>query len=144
MGLKGVSTRHEQASAMEAHAYTRVTGRPGICMTTAGPGATNAVTGIANALVDCCPVITLGGASPMAHFGRGGWQEFDQLAVMKTVTKWADRALETRRIPELISTAFRQATIGKPGPNGTSSNKAGRRHWQVFSRAGTLSGLSPA
>jgi acetolactate synthase-1/2/3 large subunit len=101
---------------MEAHAYSRVTGKPGICITAAGPGTTNAVTGIANALVDCCPVITLGGASPVAQFGMGAWQELDQLAVMKTVTKWADRVTDTRRIPELISTAFRQATTGKPGP----------------------------
>tara|TARA_B100000315_G_scaffold166608_1_gene155197 strand:- start:758 stop:2422 length:1665 start_codon:yes stop_codon:yes gene_type:complete len=116
LGLKGVNTRHEQASAMEAHAYSRVTGRPGVCMTTAGPGATNAVTGVANALVDCCPVITLGGSSAMALFGKGGWQELDQLAVFKTVTKWADRAIETRRIPEVISDAFRHAVSGKPGP----------------------------
>ncbi len=115
-GIRCVSTRHEQASAMEAHAYTRVTGRPAVCMTTAGPGLTNALTGIANALVDCCPVITFGGSSPVAQAGMGAWQELDQLAVMKTVTKWSDRIMETRRIPELIGTAFRQATTGKPGP----------------------------
>ncbi len=116
VGLQGINTRHEQASAMEAHAYSRVTGKPGVCMTTAGPGATNAVTGVANALVDCCPVITLGGSSAMALFGKGGWQELDQLAVFKPITKWADRVLETRRIPEYISDAFRHAVSGKPGP----------------------------
>ena len=78
-GIRCISTRHEQASAMMAHAYTRVTGKPGICLTTAGPGATNAVTGIANAFVDGCPVIMLGGASASVQFGKGSWQELDQL-----------------------------------------------------------------
>jgi len=115
-GIRCISTRHEQASAMMAHAYTRVTGKPGICLTTAGPGATNAVTGIANAFVDGCPVIMLGGASASVQFGKGSWQELDQLTLMRSITKWADRAINTKRIPELISTAFRQATTGKPGP----------------------------
>ena len=115
-GIKCVDVRHEQAASMMAHAYTRVTGKPGICITASGPGTTNAVTGIANAFVDCCPVITLGGASPSVQFGRAGFQEIDQLAIMRPVNKWADRVIETKRIPEIISTAFRQATTGKPGP----------------------------
>jgi thiamine pyrophosphate-dependent acetolactate synthase large subunit-like protein len=116
LGIRCIDTRHEQAAAMEAHAYSRVTGKPGICITASGPGTTNAVTGIANAFVDCCPVITLGGASPAVQFGMGGFQEIDQLALMKPITKWADRVGHTHRIPEFLSTAFRHATTGKPGP----------------------------
>ncbi len=116
LGIRCVDVRHEQAAAMEAHAYSRVTGRPGVCVTASGPGTTNAVTGIANAMIDCCPVVHLGGASASVLFGRGGFQEIDQVALMKPVTKWADRVIETKRIPELISAAFRQATTGKPGP----------------------------
>jgi glyoxylate carboligase len=116
LGVRCVDVRHEQAAAMAAHAYTRVTGKAGICITASGPGTTNAVTGIANAFVDCCPVITLGGASPAVQFGRGGFQEIDQLALMRPITKWAERVIDTKRIPEIVSTAFRHATTGKPGP----------------------------
>ncbi|MDO8750269.1 MAG: thiamine pyrophosphate-binding protein [Dehalococcoidia bacterium] len=116
LGIRCVDVRHEQAAANMAHAYSRVTGRPGICVTASGPGTTNAVPGIANAMVDGCPVIHLGGASPAVQFGMGGFQEIDQLAVMRPITKWADRILTPRRIPELVSAAFRHATTGRPGP----------------------------
>jgi acetolactate synthase-1/2/3 large subunit len=116
LGITCVDVRHEQAAAMAAHAYTRVTGKPGICITASGPGTTNAVTGIANAFVDCCPVITLGGASPAVQFGMGGFQEIDQLALMRPINKWAERVIEIKRIPEIVSTAFRHATTGKLGP----------------------------
>jgi acetolactate synthase-1/2/3 large subunit len=116
LGMRGIDVRHEQAAAMMAHAYARVRNRPGICMACSGPGALNFGTGLANALVDCAPVIALGGASPWNEFGRGAFQEFDQLAAMKPLVKWAERVYETRRIPELIDLAFRHALAGKPGP----------------------------
>ena len=115
-GIRCVDVRHEQAAAMMAHGYARVTGRPGVCVTASGPGTTNAVTGIANAFVDCAPMLTIGGSSPAVQFGMGGFQEIDQLAMMKPINKWSDRVLQTHRIPEMISTALRQATTGKPGP----------------------------
>ncbi|MEK7777716.1 MAG: thiamine pyrophosphate-binding protein, partial [Chloroflexota bacterium] len=108
--------RHEQAAANMAHAYSRVTGRPGICLTSSGSGTLNAMPGIGNANADCCPVIHLGGSSDAAHFGMGAFQEMDQLAMMKPITKWADRITVTRRIPELVSTAFQHATMGRQGP----------------------------
>ena len=76
----------------------------------------NLTTGLANALIDCAPLVAFGGASPMAAFQTGAFQEIDQLAIMKPVTKYADRVLETRRIPEYVDMAFRQAESGKPGP----------------------------
>ncbi|GAA4341390.1 thiamine pyrophosphate-binding protein [Pigmentiphaga soli] len=115
-GLRGIDVRHEQAAAMMAHAYARVTNRVGVCMACSGPGTINLGTGMANALVDCAPVVALGGSSPLNEAGTGAFQEFDQVAVMKPVTKWAERVYETRRIPELIDQAFRQAFSGKPGP----------------------------
>ncbi len=116
LGIRCVDVRHEQAAAMMAHGYARSTGKPGVCICASGPGTTNAVTGIANAFVDCVPILTIGGASPAIQFGMGGFQEIDQLAMMKPINKWSDRVLQTHRIPEMISTAFRQATTGKPGP----------------------------
>ncbi len=115
-GVRMVDVRHEQAAAMMAQAYARVLGRPGLCMGASGPGTINLTTGLANALIDCAPVVALGGASPLSHFGKGSFQEIDQLAIMKPVTKWAERVLEPRRIPEYIHLAFKQAISGKPGP----------------------------
>ncbi len=116
LGIRCVTVRHEEAAANMAHAYSRVTGRPGVVVTASGPGMLNAVPGIANANADCAPVIHLGGASPATQFGMGAFQEVDQLALMRPITKWADRILTTKRIPELVSAAFRHATTGRPGP----------------------------
>ncbi|MBR0654576.1 thiamine pyrophosphate-binding protein [Plastoroseomonas arctica] len=116
LGIRGIDVRHEQAAAMMAHAYARLRNVPGVCMACSGPGALNLGTGLANALVDCAPVVALGGSSPVREYGTGAFQEFDQLAAMKPLTKWAERVYETRRIPEMIATAFRIATSGKPGP----------------------------
>jgi thiamine pyrophosphate-dependent acetolactate synthase large subunit-like protein len=116
LGIRGIDVRHEQAAAMMAHAYARLRNTPGVCMACSGPGALNLGTGLANALVDCAPVVALGGSSPVREYGIGAFQEFDQLAAMKPLTKWAERVYEPRRIPDLIATAFRTAISGKPGP----------------------------
>ena len=115
-GIRGIDVRHEQAAAMSAHAYARVTNIPGLCMGASGPGTVNLTTGLANALIDCCPVVAFGGASPVSEYLTDGFQEIDQLALMKPITKWASRVYTTHRIPEMIDRAFRQAIAGKPGP----------------------------
>jgi len=115
-GLRGIDVRHEQAAAMMAHAYARVSNRPGVCMGASGPGTINLTTGLATALVDCSPVVALGGASPVSEFGTGAFQEIDQVAIMRPVTKWTERVYETHRIPEMIDAAFRQSISGRPGP----------------------------
>jgi thiamine pyrophosphate-dependent acetolactate synthase large subunit-like protein len=115
-GVRGIDVRHEQAAAMAAHAYARVTNKPGLCLGASGPGTINLTTGIAHALIDCSPVVAFGGASPIKEFGTGTFQEIDQVAVMKPVTKWAERVYETHRIPQMIDTAFRRSIAGKPGP----------------------------
>lgn len=115
-GLRGVDVRHEQAAAMMAHAYARLRNRPGICMAASGPGTTNLITGVAHSWADCTPVIAFGGASPDASSGRGVFQEIDQLSMFEPCTKWSTRVHNARRIPEIVSTAFRQAMSGKPGP----------------------------
>ena len=115
-GMALVDVRHEQASAMMAHAYSRVTGRPGVCIASSGPAVANLVTGIYNAYYDACPVVALGGAAPIFEQGRGAFQELDQVSLMKPITKWAERVTHTERIPEMIAAAFRYATSGRPGP----------------------------
>src|SRR6266481_7362717 len=116
LGIRAIDTRHEQAAALAAHAWTRVTRRPGVAMGCSGPGAINLATGVANAFTDCAPLIAIGGSSPRVYLGMEAFQEIDQVAIMKPITKWAERIYDARRIPDLVATAFRAATSGRPGP----------------------------
>lgn len=115
-GIVGIDVRHEQAAAMMAHAYTRLQQRPAVCMAASGPGVINLATGLANAFVDCAPVIAIGGASPSNLQGRQAFQEIDQVAMMKPCTKWSERVHHIERIPEMVNIAFQRAMAGKPGP----------------------------
>lgn len=116
LGIHAIDVRHEQAAALAAHAWSRVTGQAGVCMGCSGPGTTNLVTGIANAFTDACPVVALGGSSLWRRHGWEDFQEIDQVAIMQPITKWADRVLEAKKIPEYINTAFRKAFGTRPGP----------------------------
>src|SRR5665213_3110336 len=82
-GIRMIDVRHEQSAAMMAHAYARLRGVPGVCMACSGPGSINLTTGLANALIDCAPVVALGGSSPVGQYGLGAFQEIDQLAIMR-------------------------------------------------------------
>jgi thiamine pyrophosphate-dependent acetolactate synthase large subunit-like protein len=115
-GIRPIDVRHEQAAALMAQAYSRLLQKPGVCMAASGPGVINLTTGIANALIDCAPVVAIGGSSAIRQFGRQTFQEIDQLAIMKGMTKWADRVVSLKRIPEMVNTAFQKAMGGKPGP----------------------------
>jgi thiamine pyrophosphate-dependent acetolactate synthase large subunit-like protein len=81
-----------------------------------GPGVINLTTGVANALIDCAPVVAIGGSSSIHQFGRQTFQEIDQVAIMRGCTKWTQQVIEIRRIPEMVNTAFQKAMGGKPGP----------------------------
>ncbi len=116
LGMKGIYVRHEQAAAMMAHAYARVTGKPGVCITPSGPGTANALTGLANAWADAAPIIAIGGSAPMRATTLDAFQEMDQVAIMKPVVKAAYRVDMASRIPEYISVAFREALDAKKGP----------------------------
>jgi thiamine pyrophosphate-dependent acetolactate synthase large subunit-like protein len=115
-GIRMIDVRHEQAAALSAQAYSRLLQKPGVCMGASGPGTINLTTGVANAFIDCCPVVALGGSSAIGLYGRQTFQEIDQLAIMKPMTKWADRVINIKRIPEMVNTAFQKAISGKPGP----------------------------
>jgi acetolactate synthase-1/2/3 large subunit len=116
LGLRVIDVRHEQAAAMMANAYARVTGKAGVCSTASGPAATNLVTGLAHAFTDAAPIIALGGASPIHHFHTEAFQEIDQLSLMRPVVKWAGQAISPKRMPEYINIAYRQAMNGRMGP----------------------------
>ena len=116
LGVRAIDSRHEQGASMMAHAYSRLTRRPGVCMASSGPGTINMATGVANAFIDAAPLVAVGGASPRVYFGMDAFQEVDQLSLFKPITKWATRILDAKRIPDVVATAFRQATSGRPGP----------------------------
>ena len=115
-GIRCIDVRHEQAAAMMAQAYSRLQQRPGVCMAASGPATINLSTGLANALIDCCPVVALGGASPILGNGKQVFQEIDQMEIMSGCVKYAVRVHDPRRIPEILNTAMQRAMSGKPGP----------------------------
>ncbi|MDA1279922.1 MAG: thiamine pyrophosphate-binding protein [Chloroflexi bacterium] len=115
-GIKTIDFRHEQAAAMAAHGYARVTGKPGVTTAASGPGTLNLLTGQYVAWADCAPMITLGGAGPISDFGRDGFQEVDQISVFEPISKAVMRPTDPARYPEHVSAAFRIATSGRPGP----------------------------
>jgi thiamine pyrophosphate-dependent acetolactate synthase large subunit-like protein len=115
-GIRMIDVRHEQAAVMMAHAYSRLRNTPAVCMGASGPGTANFTTGLANAQADCAPVIAIGGASELASVGRGSFQEMNQFAMIEPTVRWAARLHHTRRIPELVETAFRRATAAGTGP----------------------------
>ncbi len=115
-GFRVIDTRHEQAAAHMADGWARTTGRPGVAVVTAGPGITDAVTGVANAFMDSIPMILIGGRSPLADDDRLPLQAVDQMGLMRPITKWARSITHTERIPEYVAAAFRHAISGRPGP----------------------------
>ena len=115
--LRWIDTRHEQAAGHAADGWARTTGRVGVALVTAGPGVTDVVTAVTNAYLDCIPTLFIGGAAPLRDAEtlplQGG---FDQLALMRPITKWAHRVTHTHRIPDIVAQALRVATTGRPGP----------------------------
>lgn len=109
-------TRHEQGAAHAAQAYAMVTGKPGVCFATSGPGATNLVTGIANAYLDSVPVVFITAQVVSNLIGTDAFQETDILGVSMPVVKWNAQVKKSQDIPETIAKAFYIATTGRPGP----------------------------
>jgi acetolactate synthase-1/2/3 large subunit len=120
--IRHILSRHEQCAAHAADGYARVTGRPGVCMATSGPGATNLVTGIANAYMDSSPIIALTGqvstrsASSSYMIGKDAFQEADIIGITTPITKFNYQVRSAAEIPKAIKTAFYIATTGRPGP----------------------------
>jgi acetolactate synthase I/II/III large subunit len=111
-----IACRHEASAANMAVAYGKLTGRPGVCLVTRGPGATQASVGIHTAAQDSAPLLLLVGQVRRAVRGREAFQELDVPAVFGPMAKWAAEAGDPARLPELLSRAVRVATSGRPGP----------------------------
>jgi acetolactate synthase-1/2/3 large subunit len=115
-GVRLVDVRHEQSAAHAAEAWGRVRRSCGVALVTAGPGVTGTVTAVAACFAAQTPLVVIGGARPLAQSEWGALQEFDQLALMKSITKWAAVCPATERIPEYVAIAFRHALAQPRGP----------------------------
>ena len=114
--INHILTRHEQGAIHAAQGYSRVSGKVGVCFATSGPGATNLITGIADAQIDSTPIVCITGQVPSQLLGTDAFQECDVIGISMPVTKWNYQITNSKEIPEIISKAFYIAKSGRPGP----------------------------
>jgi acetolactate synthase-1/2/3 large subunit len=114
--IRHILMRHEQCAAHAADGYARVMRRPGVCMATSGPGATNLVTGIANAYMDSSPVIAITGQVATHMIGKDAFQEIDIIGITTPITKYNYQVRRVEDIPRIVKEAFYIASTGRPGP----------------------------
>ena len=114
--IRHVLVRHEQGAVHMAEGYARSTGKPGVALVTSGPGATNAVTGLTDALMDSIPIVVLTGQVPTFMIGTDGFQEADTVGITRPCTKMNWLVKDTAKLAETIHQAFHVATHGRPGP----------------------------
>lgn len=113
--IKFITTRHEQGAAFMADVYGRLTGRPGVCMATLGPGATNLITGVADANMDHAPVVAIAGQAPTNRLHKESHQVLDLEGIFRPMTKYSAKLLTPNIIPEVVRKAFKQAQMEKSG-----------------------------
>lgn len=113
-----ITTRHEQAAAHMADAWARVSGEPGVCLATVGPGVADLVPGVYTAWADSIPMVVLGAQNQTWHIypEHGSMQALDQVGLLTPITKWRALVADVRRVPQLCQWAFRAANSGRPGP----------------------------
>ena len=114
--VKHILTRHEQGAIHAAQGFARATGKVGVCIATSGPGATNLITGIADALIDSTPVVCITGQVTSTLLGTDAFQETDVVGIVTPVTKWDIQITDANEIPEAFAKAFYIARSGRPGP----------------------------
>lgn len=115
-GMRHILVRHEQSAAHMADGYARASGKVGVCMSTSGPGATNLVTGIANAYLDSSPMVAITGQVPTPQIGRDAFQEVDIVGITTPISKYNFQVRRASEIPAVVKTAFYVASDGRPGP----------------------------
>jgi acetolactate synthase-1/2/3 large subunit len=116
-GIEVIDVRHEQVAAHAADGYARITGRPGCAVVTAGPGTTDAVTGVANAFRAESPMLLIGGQGALSQHKMGSLQDLPHVDMMTPITKFAATVPDTARVADLVSMAFRECFNGAPGPS---------------------------
>ncbi|MTI88181.1 MAG: biosynthetic-type acetolactate synthase large subunit [Balneolaceae bacterium] len=114
--INHILSRHEQGCIHGAQGYARVSGKTGVCLATSGPGATNLITGIADAKIDSTPLVCITGQVPSSLLGSDAFQETDVIGISMPVTKWNYQVTKAEEIPEALAKAFYVAKSGRPGP----------------------------
>lgn len=114
--MRHILVRHEQCAAHMADGYARASGKPGVCIATSGPGATNLVTGVATAFADSVPMIALTGQVGVGSIGLGAFQEVDAYSLLMPITKHNFRVLDVNRLPHAVKEAWQICQTGRPGP----------------------------
>lgn len=114
--LRHILTRHEQGAIHAAQGYARATGRPGVVIATSGPGATNLITGIADAKMDSTPLVVITGQVSTTNLGSDTFQETDMIDITNPISKWAIQVRSAEEIPWAVARAFHIASTGRPGP----------------------------
>ena len=114
--LRHVLVRHEQGAAHAAQGYARVSGRVGVALVTSGPGATNTITGVADAMLDSTPIVVITGQVPSPLLGTDAFQEVDVIGIMSPITKWAYQVRRADEVASAVARAFYIASTGRPGP----------------------------
>lgn len=115
-GIRHILTRHEQGAIHAAEGYARVSGKPGVCVVTSGPGATNVITGIADAMIDSLPLVVITGQVATKVIGSDAFQEADIVGITMPITKHNYQVRSVEELPRIIKEAFHIATTGRPGP----------------------------
>lgn len=114
--IRHILVRHEQGAAHAAEGFAKVSGRVGVCLVTSGPGSTNMITGLADAMIDSMPMVCISGQVGSPLLGSDAFQETDVMGISMPVTKWNYQITSAKEIPEVMAKAFYIATTGRPGP----------------------------
>lgn len=143
--IRTILPRHEQGGVFAAEGYARATGKAGVCMATSGPGATNLVTGIADAFMDSVPLVAITGQVPQEMIGRGAFQETDMFGMSLPIVKHSYLIMDIKDIPRIVKEAFHIATTGRPGPVliDLPKNIQNQRAQPIYPREVKLRGYHP-
>lgn len=144
--INHVLTRHEQGATHAAEGWARVKGKAAVCFATSGPGATNLVTGIADAIMDSTPMVCITGQVPMHLLGSDAFQETDVVGITMPITKWNYQITKAAEIPSILAKAFYIANSGKPGPvliDITKNAQFEMMEWQGYPTCTDVRGYKP-
>ena len=143
--IRTILPRHEQGGVFAAEGYARATGRAGVCMATSGPGATNLVSGIADAYMDSIPLVAITGQVPQEMIGRGAFQETDVFGMTLPIVKHSYLVWDINDIPRIVKEAFHIAQTGRPGPVliDLPKNIQNQRTQPIFPPRANLRGYTP-
>ncbi len=114
--LNHILVRHEQAAAHAAEGYARISGKVGVCLVTSGPGATNTITGVADAMIDSTPIVVIAGQVGTSFLGKDAFQEVDLVGITQPISKWSYQIRHAEDVPMAVAKAFYIAQSGRPGP----------------------------